>query len=81
MIRQPPAAVPRLIAVAATRMTGSGTVFVSMIPAENSARVMIPIVFWASFEPWANAMYVADTTWRRRNRPLSRWGCPRWKSQ
>ena len=34
MIRQPPAAVPRLIAVAATRMTGSGTVFVSMTPAE-----------------------------------------------
>ena len=32
MIRQPPAAVPRLIAVAATRITGSGTVFVSMTP-------------------------------------------------
>ena len=21
---------------------------------------MIPIVFWASFEPWLNAMYVAE---------------------
>ena len=35
---------------------------------------MIPIVFWASFEPWLNAMYVAEPTWSFRNRSLSRCG-------
>ena len=25
-------------------------------PAETRARVMMPIVFWASFEPWLKAM-------------------------
>ena len=39
-----------------------------MTPAENSARVMMPIVFWASFEPWAKAMKAADSTWSRRKR-------------
>ena len=29
---------------------------------------MMPIVFWASLEPWAKAMNPADTTWRRRKR-------------
>ena len=29
---------------------------VGMTPAENRASVMMPIVFWASFEPWAKAM-------------------------
>ena len=56
MIRQPPTAVPSEIAVAARTMTQSGTSIVGMTPAENSARVMMPIVFWASFEPWLNAM-------------------------
>ena len=27
---------------------------------------MMPIVFWASLEPCAKAMYPADTTWSRR---------------
>ena len=48
-------------------MTQDGTSLVAMTPAEKRARVMIPIVFWASFEPWANAMYPADTTCMRRN--------------
>ena len=43
-------------------------VAVGMTPAETSARVMMPIVFWASLEPWAKAMNPADTTWRRRKR-------------
>src|SRR5688572_7069974 len=56
MIRQPPAAVPRLIALAAVRMTHSGTSKVSIWPALNRASVMMPIVFWASLLPWLNAM-------------------------
>ena len=56
MIRQPPAAVPRLMAEAATRMTHSGTSKLSMTPAVNNARVMMPIVFCASLLPWLKAM-------------------------
>src|SRR5947207_11366870 len=51
MIRQPPTAVPALIAVAATRMIGIGISLVGMTPAAKRARVMIPIVFWASLLP------------------------------
>ncbi len=54
--RQPPTAVPRDSAVADTKITQLGTSLVSITPADSSARVMMPIVFWASFEPWANAM-------------------------
>ena len=38
----------------------------------------MPIVFWASFEPWLKAMYAAEMTWSRRNRSLrSAWvGAP-----
>jgi hypothetical protein len=39
------------MAVAAARITQRGTVVVEMTPAEKSANVMIPIVFWASFDP------------------------------
>ena len=39
----------------------------AMTPAANRARVMMPIVFCASLEPWAKAMKPADTTWSRRN--------------
>ena len=56
MMRQPPAAVPSEMAVAAAMMTQVGTVMSGMTPAAKSARVMTPIVFWASFEPWAKAM-------------------------
>ena len=68
MIRQPPTAVPSDSAVADTRMTQIGTVTVGMTPALNSARVMMPIVFWASLEPWAKAMKPAEKTCRRRKR-------------
>ena len=37
-----------------------------MTPAQNSASVMMPIVFWASFEPWAKAMNPAEKTCSRR---------------
>ena len=57
MIRQPPAAVPSEIAVAEMRMTQQRARRArSRTPAETSARVMMPIVFCASFEPWLNAM-------------------------
>ena len=56
MMRQPPAAVPSDMAVAAAMMTQVGTVMSGMTPAAKSARVMMPIVFWASLEPWAKAM-------------------------
>ena len=38
------------------RITQTGTSTVGMTPAEKRARVMMPIVFWASLEPWAKAM-------------------------
>ena len=65
MMRHPPIAVPSDRAVAATTITHVGTVTSAITPAENSARVMIPIVFWASFEPCENAMNPAETTWTR----------------
>ena len=37
-------------------MTQTGASLVTRTPARHRARVMIPIVFWASFEPWAKAM-------------------------
>ena len=37
----------------------------------------MPIVFWASFEPWLKAMNAAETTWSRRNRSLIRRGFAR----
>ena len=42
--------------MADTTMTQVGTSMLSMTPAENRARVMMPIVFCASFDPWLNAM-------------------------
>ena len=39
-----------------------------MRPAENSARVMMPIVFWASLDPWAKAMNAAEKTCSLRKR-------------
>jgi len=41
---------------------------------------MIPIVFWASFEPWLNAMNAAEITCSRRNRSLIRCGFARRKT-
>ena len=71
MIRQPPTAVPSDSAVAETTITQVGTLNVGITPALNRARVMMPIVFWASFEPWANAMNAAEPTCKRRKRPPS----------
>jgi hypothetical protein len=57
MIRQPPTAVPAERAGGGPRtITHDGTADAGDDPSEKSASVMMPIVFWASFEPWANAI-------------------------
>ena len=66
MMRQPPTAVPSDRADADTMITHVGTLTVSISPAENSARVMMPIVFCASFEPCEKAMNPAEPTCNRR---------------
>ena len=66
MIRQPPTAVPSEMAVADDDDHPGGHSIVAIRPAEKSARVMMPIVFCASFEPCENAMKLADTTCSRR---------------
>ena len=64
MIRQPPTAVPSDIAVAATHDDPERDRRTSgMTPAVNRARVMMPIVFWASFDA------VAEGHERRPRRP------------
>src|SRR5258707_11722114 len=69
MIRQPPAAVPSDIAVAARTMTHRGIdEFGGRAPAAIRASGMMPMVFWAAFEPWLEAMNAAETTRSRRNR-------------
>ena len=62
-------------------ITQVGTTTLSISPAENSASVMIPIVFWASFEPCENAMNPADPTCSRRKTPLIWRRGERWKVQ
>src|SRR3954454_20759531 len=68
MIRQPPDAVPRAIAVAQLMITHKGTWSPAGRPWRAayaaSAIVMIPIDFWASLDPWANAMNPADSSCR-----------------
>ena len=49
------------MAVAARILTIVGTSNSEITPPENSARVMIPIDFWASLEPWENAIVAAVT--------------------
>ena len=50
--RQPPTQVPMAMEVAALMMTQSGVeAFELRLPWATSARVMMPIVFWASFVP------------------------------
>ena len=63
MIRQPPSHVPSAMAVAALSYTQNGTASVSVhLPAAMRARVMTPIVFWASFVPWARDTREAEPT-------------------
>ena len=71
IIRQPPDAVPIAIAVAQRTLTKVGTSNSVKKPPEKSARVMIPIDFWASLEPWENAIVAAAAIWSLRNLSLT----------
>ena len=62
MIFQPPTLVPRAMDRAQRNLTRSGTSRLVMKPPDTNARVMIPMDFWASLEPWEKAMRAADTT-------------------
>ena len=79
IIRQPPVAVPTAIAVAQRTLTNVGTSNSVRNPPENSARVIIPIDFWASFEPWEKAMAAAATIWSLRNLSLTACGEDFWR--
>lgn len=65
IIFQPPFIVPAAIVIAQAMITNRGIsnspvgLLWSTSPAK-SARVIIPIVFWASFEPWLNAIKPDD---------------------
>ena len=65
MMRQPPVAVPRAIAVAQMSLTHSGTVKWTALrwPVEIKASAITPIVFWASLVPWASETSDADPIW------------------
>ena len=65
MMRQPPLAVPRAIAVAQNSLTQIGTVKWAALrwPVAIRARAITPIVFWASFVPWASETSDAEPIW------------------
>ena len=61
IMRQPPDAVPIAIAVAQSTLTKVGTSNSERKPPEKRASVIIPIDFWASFEPCEKAIVAAAT--------------------
>jgi hypothetical protein len=63
MIFQPPKSVPNPMAMAQRRTTHFGTSRVSILPAARSAMVMMPMDFWASLDPWPNAMKDDESNW------------------
>ena len=65
MIRQPPLAVPRAIAVAQSSLTQIGTLKWAALrwPVAIKARVITPIVFCASLVPWASETSDAEPIW------------------
>ena len=50
------------MAMAQASLTHRGTATSSISPKMNRARVMMPMVFWASLRPWLVAMKAADTS-------------------
>ncbi|MNN79630.1 hypothetical protein D3C81_1962900 [compost metagenome] len=62
MIFHPPIEVPRAIEVAAATLTHSGTSMVSRRPEVTSAKVIIPIAFWASLVPCVKDCRAAVST-------------------
>ena len=80
MIRQPPMYVPRAMAAAALTLTQIGMASVrSQWPLAIRARVITPIVFCASFVPWAMETSEALPIWPHRNHRSWSWlRSPRW---
>ena len=70
MIRQPPEYVPSAMAKAQAVMTQTrGPEPAAGGRAEIRARVMMPIVFWASLVPWASATRLDVKIWPARKPP------------
>ena len=72
IIFHPPFIVPAAIVKAHTTITNIGiskSPFGALCstPPERRASVIIPIVFWASFEPWLMAIKPDETSWSLRN--------------
>ena len=78
MTRHPPTYVPRAMANAQDTLTHSGTEVVSVhCPAAMRARVITPIVFWASLVPWASETSEALPIWpQRKPRSVKRSATP-----
>src|SRR5512135_156019 len=60
MMRHPPIAVPRAIAVAQAMITHNGMWKTGIAPKETRASEITPIDFCASFDPWEKAMNAAE---------------------
>ena len=58
--RHPPKAVPSPMALAQTKITQKGTSREERTPLLTRARVITPMAFWASLDPWLKAMNAAD---------------------
>ncbi len=68
MTRQPPIHVPRLMAKAQDTITHAGALAPeARVPLAIRARVMTPMVFWASLVPWASDPMEADPICPSRN--------------
>ena len=68
MTRQPPIQVPRLMARAQETITQLGALDpLASDPLATRARVITPIVFWASLVPWASDTMDAEPIWPIRN--------------
>ena len=75
MIRLPPAKVPSPMTMAQASLTQVGTAGVLISRSVKSAKVMMPMVFWASFNPCERAMPLADNSCSDRKLRLTRPGC------
>ncbi len=62
--RQPPENVPRATATAQVTLTHVGTPApAESSPPATSVNTITPIVFWASFVPWASATSELERIW------------------
>ena len=79
MTRQPPSQVPRLMAKAQETITQVGAFDpLASVPLAINARVITPMVFWASLVPWASDTIDAEPIWPIRN-PWERVPAATWR--